>query len=84
VADPGHLNLGSTETESKASQERRDFEFLQLNMHRSKGGSFNLRRSLDGGQIDVALLEEPWIYILQEPSKGIEIQTRVNICRNQG
>jgi hypothetical protein len=29
---------------------------LQLNMHRSKGASFNLRRSLD-----VALLQEPWV-----------------------
>jgi hypothetical protein len=31
-------------------------------MHRSKGASFNLRRSIDGGQIDVALLQEPWVY----------------------
>jgi hypothetical protein len=51
LADPGHLNLnlGCTDTGSKASQGRRDFEFLQFNMHRSKVASFNLRRSLVGG-----------------------------------
>jgi hypothetical protein len=62
AVDPGHLNLGSTGTGSKTSQGRRDFEFLQLNMHHSKGGSFNLRRSLDRGQIDVALFQEPQAY----------------------
>jgi hypothetical protein len=61
-ADPGHPNLSFTGTGSKASQRRRDFEFLQFNMHHSKGASFNLRRSLDRGQIDVAILQEPWVY----------------------
>jgi hypothetical protein len=47
---------------NQASQGQRYFEFLQLNMHRSKGASLNLRRSLDGGRIDVALHQEPWVY----------------------
>jgi hypothetical protein len=62
VADPGHLNQCSTATGSKASQWRRDFEFLQLNMHHSKGACFNLQHSLDRGLIDVALLQELWVY----------------------
>jgi hypothetical protein len=62
VADPGHLNQGSTATGSKASKWRRDFEFLQLNMHHSKGACFNLQHSLDRGLIDVALLQELWVY----------------------
>jgi hypothetical protein len=31
-------------------------------MHHSKGASFNLRHILDRGQIDVALLQELWVY----------------------
>jgi hypothetical protein len=47
VADPGHLNLGSTGTGSKTSQGRGDLKYLPFNMHLNKGASFNLRRSLD-------------------------------------
>jgi hypothetical protein len=51
VADPGHLNVGSTGTGSKASQTRRDFKFMLLNMHHSKDASLNLIRVLTGGKL---------------------------------
>jgi hypothetical protein len=79
------VNLGSTGTGLKASQGRMDLKFLQLNMHHSKGASFNLRRSLDRGRTDVALLKERWVYKSQicgftSKQGSIFLGTRAGAC----
>jgi hypothetical protein len=55
-------------------------------MHHRKGTSFNLRRSLGGGRIDVALLQEPWVYKsrvrrLNSKQGSIFVETRAETPR---
>jgi hypothetical protein len=56
----------TSENEPKMDAEvkmRHGFEFLQFNMHHCKSSALNLRRTFDMGCTDIALIQEPFVYL---------------------
>jgi ribonuclease HI len=68
----GHLGTTrtTTNTDQRSVYGRKDLEFLQLNLHHCKSASLNLRRHFDVGCIDIALIQEPWVY--RNKVKGLD------------
>jgi hypothetical protein len=52
----------NTRTHTQIHTHTHNIKFVQINLHHSKAASANLCQLIAEGKVDIALIQEPWVY----------------------